>query len=290
VLVSAPIAAEPLEQLLSDQAGHRVEIVSHTIGERRVWLAMALENARVALAQREGARASQESRLAALQQALALPDVPGRIECFDVSHTMGEATVASCVVYNGVGMAKSDYRRYNIAGVTAGDDYGAMRQVLERRYRRIVAGDGKMPDLILIDGGKGQVAVARQVMEELGLGAIPLVGVAKGEMRQPGMETLVFADGRSAVHLDQDHPGLHLIQQIRDEAHRFAVEGHRARRGKARTRSRLEGISGIGAARRQRLLARFGGVRGLIAASVDEISQVKGISRQLAERIYRELH
>jgi excinuclease ABC subunit C len=290
VLVSAPIAAEPLAQLLSEQAGHRVEIVSHTIGERRVWLAMAQENARVALAQRQGARASQETRLTALQQALGMPDAPGRIECFDVSHTMGEATVASCVVYNGLGMVKSDYRRYNIAGVRAGDDYGAMRQVLERRYRRIVAGDGKMPDLILIDGGKGQVAVARQVMEELGLGAIPLVGVAKGEMRQPGMETLVFADGRSAVHLDPDHPGLHLIQQIRDEAHRFAVEGHRARRGKARTRSSLEGISGIGAARRQRLLARFGGVRGLVAASIDEISQVKGISRQLAERIYRELH
>ncbi len=290
VLVSAPIAAAPLEQLLAEQAGRRVEIISNTIGERRVWLAMAQENARVALAQRQGARASQENRLAALQQALGLPETPSRIECFDVSHSMGEATVASCVVYNGLGMEKSDYRRYNIAGVTAGDDYGAMRQVLERRYRRIVAGDGKMPDLVLIDGGKGQVSVARQVMEELGLGAVPLVGVAKGEERRPGMETLIFADDRIPVNLNQDHPGLHLIQQIRDEAHRFAIEGHRARRSKARTRSSLEGISGIGAARRQRLLSRFGGVRGLIAASVDEISEVKGISRHLAERIYRELH
>ncbi|MFO1206813.1 MAG: excinuclease ABC subunit UvrC [Burkholderiales bacterium] len=290
ILVSAPIAAAPLEQVLSQQAERKVEIVSNTIGERRVWLAMAQENARVALAQRQGARANQESRLAALQQALALPETLGRIECFDVSHTMGEATVASCVVYSGHGMEKSDYRRYNIAGVAAGDDYGAMRQVLERRYRRVVAGDGKMPDVVLIDGGKGQVAVARHVMEELGLGAVPLIGVAKGEERKPGMETLIFADERSPIHLSPDHPGLHLIQQIRDEAHRFAIEGHRARRGKARTRSSLDGISGIGAARRQRLLSRFGGVRGLIAASVDEISQVKGISRQLAERIYRELH
>lgn len=290
VLVSAPIAAAPLEQLLTEQAGRRVEIVSSTIGERRVWLAMAQENARVALAQRQGARASQETRRAALQQVLGLPEPPRRIECFDVSHTMGEATVASCVVYNGLGMEKSDYRRYNIAGVTAGDDYGAMRQALERRYRRIVAGDGKVPDLVVVDGGKGQVGIARQVMEELGLGAVPLLGVAKGEDRKPGMETLVFADDQSSIHLDPDHPGLHLIQQIRDEAHRFAIEGHRARRGKARTRSTLDGISGIGAVRRQRLLSRFGGVRGLIAASVDEISAVKGISRQLAERIYRELH
>lgn len=251
---------------------------------------MAHENARFALAQRQVAQASQESRLAALQQVLELSDPLGRIECFDVSHTMGEAAVASCVVYHGAGMAKSDYRRYNIAGVTAGDDYAAMRQALERRYRKVVSGEGKMPDLILVDGGKGQVAVARQVMEELGLGDVPLVGVAKGEERKPGMETLVFANGREPVHLQKDHPGLHLIQQVRDEAHRFAIEGHRARRGKARTRSSLDGITGIGAARRQRLLARFGGVRELVAASVDEISQVKGISRQLAERIYRELH
>ena len=290
VLVSAPIDAAPLERLLTEQAGRKVEIVSNTIGERRVWLEMAHENARFALAQRQVAQASQESRLAALQQVLELADPLGRIECFDVSHTMGEAAVASCVVYSGAGMAKSDYRRYNIAGVTAGDDYAAMRQVLERRYRKVVSDEGKMPDLILVDGGKGQVAVARQVMEELGLSDVPLVGVAKGEERKPGMETLVFANGREPVHLQKDHPGLHLIQQVRDEAHRFAIEGHRARRGKARTRSSLDGITGIGAARRQRLLARFGGVRELVAASVDEISQVKGISRQLAERIYRELH
>jgi excinuclease ABC subunit C len=290
VLVSAPIDAAPLERLLTEQAGRKVEILSNTIGERRVWLNMAQENARLALAQRQSAQASQESRLAALQQVLGLSETVGRIECFDVSHTMGEAMVASCVVYDGHGMAKSDYRRYNITGVTPGDDYGAMRQVLERRYRRLVAGEGRTPDLILVDGGKGQVAVARQVLEELGLADALLVGVAKGEERKPGMETLILADDRAPVHLGKDHPGLHLIQQIRDEAHRFAIEGHRARRGKARTHSTLEGISGVGAARRKRLLSRFGGVRGLVAASVDEISQVKGISRQLAERIYRELH
>jgi excinuclease ABC subunit C len=290
VLVTAAIDASPLERLLTDQAGRRVEILSNTIGERRVWLEMAQENARLALAQRQGAQATQESRLAALQQALALAETVSRIECFDVSHTMGEATVASCVVYGGNGLAKSDYRRYNIVGVPSGDDCGAMRQVLERRYRKVVAGEGKIPDLILVDGGKGQVAVARHVMEELGLGDVPLIGVAKGEARKAGMETLVPADGREPIHLRKDHPGLHLIQQIRDEAHRFAIEGHRARRSKARTRSSLEGISGVGAARRQRLLARFGGVRGLVAASIDEISQVKGISRQLAERIHRELH
>jgi excinuclease ABC subunit C len=290
VLVSMPIEAAPLERLLTEQAERKVEIVWSTVGERKVWLDMARENARLSLVQRQYALANQENRLAALQQELGLPETLERIECFDVSHTMGEATVGSCVVYSSPSMAKGDYRRYNIARVKAGDDYGAMRQVLERRYRKVVAGEGKMPDLILVDGGKGQVAVARQVMEELGLGDVLLVGVAKSEERKPGMETLVFADGREPVQLNKDHPGLHLIQQIRDEAHRFAIEGHRARRGRARMRSTLEGINGVGGARRQRLLARFGGVRGLVAASVDEISQVKGISRQLAERIYRELH
>ena len=290
ILVSLPVSTAALERLLSENAGRKVEIVSNTIGERRVWRDMALENAQLALSQRRGAQTTREARLAALQEALGLAEPVSRIECFDVSHTMGEATVASCVVYEGHGMAKGDYRRYNIRGVAPGDDFGAMRQVLERRYRRVVEGEGKVPDLILIDGGKGQVGIARQVMEELGLGDAPLIGVAKGEGRKPGMETLILADSRDPIQLGKDHPGLHLIQEIRDEAHRFAIEGHRARRGKARTRSRLEEISGIGTTRRQRLLARFGGLRGLIAASVDEISEVRGISRQLAERIYRELH
>lgn len=290
VLVSTPVSTGSLELLLSAQAGREVEILSTVSGERRVWLDMAAENARLALAQKQGLRATQEARMAAVQQTFELAATASRIECFDVSHTMGEATVAACVVYDGLGMAKSDYRRFNISGITPGDDYGALRQALERRYRRLVAGEGRVPDLILIDGGRGQVAVAADVMAELGLGDITLIGVAKGEGRKPGLETLVLTGGRESIHLGSDHPGLHLIQQIRDEAHRFAIEGHRARRGRARTRSSLEGITGVGSARRQQLLTRFGGLKGLIAASVDDIIQVKGIGRQLAERIYRELH
>jgi len=291
ILVSEAVSAEPLERLLSEQAGRKVEIVSNTIGGRRAWLEMALENARLALAQRQGTQANQEIRMTALQHALNLSDSASRIECFDVSHTMGEATVASCVVYEGAGMAKSDYRRYNIDGVAPGDDYGALRQVLDRRYRKAVAGEGNLlPDLILIDGGKGQAGVARGVLEELGLGDVPVVGVAKGEARKPGLEALILSGGRAPIHLGKDHPGLHLIQQIRDEAHRFAIDGHRARRARKRSRSTLESIRGVGAARRRELISRFGGLKGLVAASVDDISQVKGISRQLAERIYRELH
>jgi excinuclease ABC subunit C len=187
-------------------------------------------------------------------------------------------------------MSKADYRRYNIEGVAPGDDFGAMREVLDRRYRRIVAGEGRVPDLILIDGGKGQVSSARSVLEELGVGEVPVVGVAKGEERKPGLEQLIVPGRPEPLRLPKDHPGLHLIQQIRDEAHRFAITGHRGRRGKTRRTSLLESIDGIGAKRRQKLLARFGGLRGVTAASVDELQQVDGISRELAERIYRHLH
>jgi excinuclease ABC subunit C len=251
---------------------------------------MALKNAQLGAAQTLGLQATQEARLAAVQQALGVPDTMQRIECFDISHTMGEATVASCVVYDRAGLQNSEYRRYNIEDIAAGDDYEAMRQVLTRRYRKVVAGEGKMPDLVLIDGGKGQLAVAQQVCAELGLNDVMLVAVAKGEQRKPGLEQLLLPGRDAPLQLPRDHVGLHLIQQIRDEAHRFAIEGHRARRGKARTSSPLESITGIGAKRRQRLLSRFGGLRGLLSASIDDMAQVEGISRTLAEKIYQELH
>ncbi|HEX7234809.1 MAG TPA: helix-hairpin-helix domain-containing protein, partial [Nitrosospira sp.] len=211
-------------------------------------------------------------------------------ECFDVSHTQGEATIASCVVYDNFAMRNSEYRRYNISGVVPGDDYAAMRNVFLRRYHKIAEGEGSLPDLILIDGGRGQVNTAQEVLVELGLNDACLLGVAKGEERKPGLEQLIFPAVEKPLQLPKDHPGLHLIQQIRDEAHRFAIYGHRAKLGKARTRSSLEKIGGIGAKRRQSLLSRFGGLKGVLTASVEELQQAEGISRALAEKIYRELH
>jgi len=290
IVLGAKLDAGPLERLLSERAGRKVSIHANPGGTRRVWLEMATRNAQFGAAQALGSQATQETRLAALQLALDLPENAQRIECFDVSHTLGEATVASCVVYDKSAMQKGEYRHYNIAGIEPGDDYGAMREVLTRRYRKIVAGEGKVPDLVLIDGGKGQLAVASGVFAELGLNDVALVAVAKGPERRPGQEQLIVAGSGEPLALGADHPALHLIQQIRDEAHRFAIQGHRARRGKARSGSKLEKISGIGAKRRQRLLARFGGLRGLLAASIDELAQVEGISRTLAEKIHRELH
>jgi excinuclease ABC subunit C len=251
---------------------------------------MATKNAELAIDHRLSQQATQETRLSALLETLGLPDGDKRIECFDISHTMGEATVASGVVYDNFAMQPSEYRRYNITGIQPGDDYGAMRDALTRRYRKLAAGEGKMPDILLIDGGKGQVGVARDVLAELGLNDIELIGVAKGPERKPGLEELVFADERKPLQLRADHPGLHLIQQVRDEAHRFAITGHRARRGKARTQSALDEIEGIGPRRRQMLLMRFGGLRGVCDASVDELAKVEGISRTLAEKIYAQLH
>ena len=290
ILTSDEVDRSALEEALSDRASSGTQVLSPLHGERRVWLDMARKNAELAITHRERERTTQEGRTAALRDALGLPEAAQRIECFDVSHTMGEAAVASCVVYDHHAMQHSEYRRYNIRDVTPGDDYGAMRQALARRYQRVTSDAGKIPDLILIDGGVGQVRAAKAALAELGLNDVGLVGVAKGPQRRPGLEELVIeAEGRS-VTLPPQNPGLHLIQSIRDEAHRFAIVGHRARRGKARTTSTLNEIPGVGAKRRQRLLAHFGGLREVHAAAIDELCKVDGISRGLAEQIYRHLH
>jgi excinuclease ABC subunit C len=290
IIVGLPIETAALEELFTEQVGRRVRINTNPIGDKRVWLKMAETNAALALQQRSAQQANQQGRLLALREALDLSDSTERIECFDISHTMGEATVASCVVFDRGDMQNSEYRRYNITGITPGDDYAAMRDVLTRRYKKVAAGEGKVPDLVFIDGGKGQLGIAVEVMREVGLPDILLVGIAKGEERKPGLEQMFFPDRETPVSLKKDNPGLHLLQQIRDEAHRFAITGHRARRGKARMHSSLEDIGGIGAKRRQKLLTQFGGLDGVKNASIDELAQVEGISQMLAEKIYQELH
>jgi excinuclease ABC subunit C len=278
------------EQVLSEQANRKVRIQTNTIGDKRVWLKMAQTNAELALTQQQQTSSNQAARLLALREALHLPDTIERMECFDISHTMGEATVASCVVFDKGDLQNGEYRRYNISGITPGDDYAAMRDVLTRRYKKVAAGEGKRPDLVFIDGGKGQLGVAIEVMQEVGLDDILLIGIAKGEERKPGLETMIFSDTGEMVNLPTDNAGLHLLQQIRDEAHRFAITGHRAKRAKARMHSSLEDIDGIGAKRRKALLTRFGGLDGVKSASIDEIAQVDGISQTLAEKIYEQLH
>ena len=290
ILANADLEGEMLEAALSEQAHRPVRLVVTPQGDRRIWLEMAEKNALLALANRVRERGTQEGRLVALREALGLPESAQRIECFDISHTMGEATVGSCVVYDGHDMQKSEYRRFNIRDITPGDDYAAMRQVLMRRYERISAEGAKMPDLILIDGGKGQVAQARSALVELGLNDVSVVGVAKGPERKPGLEELIVEGEGVVVTLPPQHPGLHLIQQIRDEAHRFAIVGHRARRGKTRTTSELNEIPGIGDKRRRSLLAHFGGLKGVQSAAIEDIMKVEGISRATAQKIYRHLH
>ena len=278
-----------IENVLSEQSGHKVKLRSQVRSERARWLQMAVSNAATALQTRQLSRTGMLQRFEALQELLQLDELPHRLECFDISHTQGESTKASCVVFTPEGPFKNDYRRYNIKDITGGDDYAAMRQALTRRYKKAEE-EQKLPAVLFIDGGKGQLRQAIEVLDELGIDSVLIVGIAKGEGRKAGLEKLLFSDGRPEMHLSLDSAALNLILQIRDEAHRFAISGHRAARAKSRRESPLEGIPGLGPKRRQSLLKHFGGLQGITRAGVEDLQNIPGISKKLAQSIYDEFH
>jgi excinuclease ABC subunit C len=282
--------AEILGEMLTQQSGHAVDIKTRVRGDRAQFLQMAERNAQASLTSRIASRQTLGTRFEDLQNLLGLDEPPRRIECFDISHTRGEATVASCVVFGPEGPEKSHYRRFNITGITPGDDCAAMHQALTRRFRKLAEGEGARPDILLIDGGTGQVNQALDVLRDLGISGIEIIGVAKGPGRRAGEETLILVSAGREIHPGPTSPALHLVAAVRDESHRFAISGHRKRREKARERSVLEDVQGVGARRRTALLKAFGGLAGVEAAGVEELMQVKGIDRGLAERIYDAFH
>ena len=291
IIISHDIDAKTvLEDVLKEQCQHNVKLQSKPRGQRARWLEMAIHNVNQSLQIRLNSHATVLKRYEALQSALDLDEMPTRLECFDISHTMGEETVASCVVFDEKGPLKTDYRRFNIKDITPGDDYAAMKQALFRRYKRLKEGEAKLPDILFIDGGKGQVSQAEEVLEELQINDVLLIGVTKGEGRNPDLDTLYLSAVKRKIILPPDSPALHLTQQIRDEAHRFAISGHRNRRAKKRKTSVLEGIEGLGPKRRQQLLKHFGGLQEVTRAGIEDLARVPGISKQLAKKIYDIFH
>jgi excinuclease ABC subunit C len=281
---------ELIQSVLTEKAGKKIKLKANVRGDRAKWLAMAKENVELTLKQKVASNKSQHKRFDALQKLLSFKEPIEHMECFDISHTQGEATVGSCVVFGPDGPVNSKYRQFNIQNITPGDDYAAMSQVIRRRYTRLVKEDARLPDLILIDGGKGQIGVAQKELYELQLTHIPILGVAKGPSRKPGLENLILALENKTIDCDSSSPALHLIQHIRDEAHRFAITAHRQRRKKKRGRSKLEEIEGIGNKRRQTLIKHFGGLQGVAKAGVDDLAMVSGVSKSLAKKIYDTFH